>query len=192
MAKCPLSDHDNVLGYFSRAVWHYQVPLQRGPQGCSWLLRSPGCESVTRGGPFGGSDKVAQPSLGPPHVKHHGAAWGHERATSGKVHLSVFFFFQDLLWFPSFAALQSSHTEIPVSTSTHPWLIFQSNLLVQLSPPSHTYAKVFYCFLLAAFSQLLPIGTELHNEGGYEIFRISAGLMFSTSVTYRVKMIFLI
>lgn len=34
-------------------------------------------------------------------------------------------------------------TEIPASTLTHHQPIFQSNLLVQPSPPSHTYAKVF-------------------------------------------------
>lgn len=101
------------------------------------------------------------------------------------------FFFRDLLWFPSFAVLQSSHTAIPVSVPTYHQAIFQSNLLIQLSSPSHTYAEVFYCFLLAALSQLLPIPTEPHSEGGYEIFCIWAGLMFSTSVLYWVKIIFL-
>lgn len=112
----------------------------------------------------------------------------HNWATSSGVYLS--FFFRDLLWFLSFAVLQSSHTAIPVSVSTYHQPIFQSNLLIQLSSPSHTYAKVF-CFLLAAFSQLLPIPTEPHSEGGYEIFRVWAGLMFSTSVLYWVKIIFL-
>lgn len=34
-------------------------------------------------------------------------------------------------------------TEICVSALTHHQLIFQSNLLVQPSPPSHTHTKVF-------------------------------------------------
>jgi len=94
-------------------------------------------------------------------AKHEGAVRGHNWVTSSKVRLS------DFLWVVGFFFLSSgiccgsqafqlcrACTEIPVSAPTHHWLIFQSNLLVRPSLPSHTHAKVF--LLLFSSSCLLP------------------------------------
>lgn len=60
-----------------------------------------------------------------------------------------------------------------------------------VSPFPHLHKSFLNCFLLAAFSQLLPVWTEPHSKGDYEILCIWAGLMFSTSVCHWVKMAFL-
>lgn len=72
---------------------------------------------------------------------HEEAAQGHDWATSSKVHLS--FFLQGSAVVSRFCCT-AELTEIPASALTHHQPIFQSNLLLQPSPPSHTYAKVFW------------------------------------------------
>lgn len=62
---------------------------------------------------------------------------------------------------------------------------------IAVSPFPHLCKSFFNCFFLAAFSQFLPVRTELHSKGGYEIVCIRAGLMFLTSVLYWVKITFL-
>lgn len=125
-----------------------------------------------------GSGKEVQLALGPAGSSVRRL----HRNTSGQRQVkSTCLFF--LLWFPDFAVLQ--FTEIPASTLAHHQPIFQSNLLVQPSSPfPHLHKSFKNCFLLAAFSQLLPVGTERHSKSGNEILCIWAGLMFLTSVLH--------
>lgn len=53
-----------------------------------------------------------------------------------------------------------------------------------VSPFPHLHKSFLNCFPLAAFSQLLPVQTEPHSTGGYEILCVWAGLIFSISVLH--------
>lgn len=87
--------------------------------------------------------------------------------------------FRELLWFLSFCS-STELVQIPVSARQFLKAIC-SHIHLPLPTPT---LKSFYCFLHIAFSQLLPASTKQHSKGGYEIFCILAGLMFSTSVLY--------
>lgn len=77
-----------------------------------------------------------------------------------------------------------SHTNSCFSPNPSPADFSKQFASTAVSPFPHLRKSFSNCFLLAAFSQLLPVRTEQHSKGGYEILCIRAGLMFSTSVLH--------
>lgn len=103
VAKCPLSDHDTVLRYFNGAVWGYLEPLQtllgsvgspRAAVGSLVLQAASQQRGVAPLAAAGWSGQLLGLLRGKrgAHcaacVKHQGTAWGHDWATSSKVHPS--------------------------------------------------------------------------------------------------------
>lgn len=115
------------------------------------------------------------------------AAQVRDWATSSEVHLSGFFCCgsQILLHCRAYSSNSS------FSPNPSPGDFSRQFACTAVSPFPHLHKSFLNCFLLAAFSQLLPVQTEPHSEGGYEILCIRAGLMFSTSVLHWVKTMFL-